>query len=219
MNAPEPRETPAVEHKWSEPGSAQHYARGRFHSERRAALDPRLVSELLRGNQLCERPRILDAPCGAGRLTPTLAALGSIVSLDANAPMLAAARQGEPRLACVQAGIERLPFADASFDAVVCCRLLHHLHSRDQLERAVSELVRVSRDLVVASFWDAASLPGLRLRLGLKRDEGPRGRVFASRALLRDVFARAGAPVLEFRGVLRFVTQQTFLVARRSARP
>jgi len=36
-----------------------------------------------------------------------------------------------------------------------------------------------------------------------------------SRAELRDAFAKAGAPVVEFAPVLRFVTQQTFLVARR----
>src|SRR5690606_39218329 len=141
------------------------------------------------------------------------------VHLDANLPMLEAARAALAGGAPLAGSLFALPCASRSFDVVVSCRFLHHLHGDDELARAVAELVRVSRALIVASFWDAASLPGLRVRLGLKRHEGPRGRVYRPRAELAAAFARAGAPVLEFAPVLRFVTQQTFLVARRSDAP
>ncbi|HVS18700.1 MAG TPA: methyltransferase domain-containing protein, partial [Planctomycetota bacterium] len=155
-------------------------------------------------------------PCGSGRLASALADAALRVHLDANLPMLEAARASLGGGAALAGSVLALPFAERSFDAVVSCRFLHHLHAADELERAVAELVRVSRALVVVSFWDAASLPGWRVRLGLKRHEGPRGRVFRARAELAEAFARVGAPVLEFAPVLRFVTQQTFLVARRS---
>lgn len=206
-----------VEDKWAGTHAAQHYAGPRFATSRAARRDPRLVRALL-ARHAPAAVSVLDAPCGSGRLTPALAGR-QLTRLDANHPMLLSAREQHGPAAELQASVAALPLGDASFDAVVCCRLLHHLRTEAELERAVSELVRVTRDVVVASFWDAASLPGLRLRLGLKRDEGPRGRVFTSRAHLAELFHRAGAPVVEFRGVLRFVTQQTFLVARRSVRP
>jgi len=166
----------AVEEKWSGADAAQHYAQGRFHSPRAARRDPRLVAELLRAHAPHPTGFVLDAPCGTGRLAPVLTGHGTLVGLDANRPMLERAAGAGSAGGWVQGSALALPFADRSFDAVVCCRLLHHLRDRGELERGVRELVRVSRRLVVASFWDAASWPALRVRLGLKRDEGPEGR-------------------------------------------
>jgi len=109
-----------------------------------------------------------------------------------------------------------MPFGDGAFDVVVCCRYLHHLHERADLDRAVAELVRVSRRLVLASFWDAASWPALRVRLGLRRGEGPHGRAAVERAAIESAFERAGARVIDWRTGLRFVSQQTFAVAERT---
>ena len=103
-----------------------------------------------------------------------------------------------------------------AFDVVVSCRFLHHLHEREALERALRELLRVSRRLVVASVWDAASLPALRVRLGLKRSEGPRGRCAVRRRLIEELVTASGARVVDWRHSLRFVSQQAFFVAERS---
>jgi len=203
-----------VQEKWAGEAAASHYAGARFASARAAGRDPRLVRRLL-ARHAPDAARVLDAPCGSGRLAAALSPGARRVHLDANLPMLEAARAAVGDGARVAGSLFALPFASRSFDAVVSCRFLHHLHAQAELERAVEQLVRVTRDLVVASFWDAASLPGWRVRRGLKRDEGPRGRVFRTRDELRDAFAKAGAPVVEFVPVLRFVTQQTFLVARR----
>lgn len=206
----------AVEDKWAGSQAAEHYAQRRFASARAAGRDPRLVRALLARHGPARPARLLDAPCGNGRLVPALALAQRRVHLDANLPMLESARAALGEGGAVQGSLFALPFAERSFDVVVSCRFLHHLHDAEGFERAVAELVRVSRALVLASFWDSASLPGLRVRLGLKRDEGPRGRVFRSRDELAAAFACAGAPVVEFAPVLRFVTQQTFLAARRS---
>jgi SAM-dependent methyltransferase len=200
--------------KWDRPGAGERYARERFRSVRAARRDPELALHLLREHAAGHAGRpLLDAPCGAGRLSAALGSLGApVVGLDASLSMLEAARAGRSALVC--AAIERLPFADASFEAVVCCRLLHHLRG-EELERVVGELVRVSARLVVASFWDAGSLPAWRQRLGLKRGEGPAGRDAIARERIAAIFAAAGAPVIAFRPLLRFVSAQTFLVARR----
>jgi SAM-dependent methyltransferase len=104
-----------------------------------------------------------------------------------------------------------LPFATGSFDAVVCCRLLHHLREPEELRRALAELVRASAELVVASFWDAGSLPALRRRV-VPGARPPR-RHAHPRVLVTTLLAELGADVLEFRADLRFFTRQTFFVA------
>ncbi len=207
----------AVERKWAGPDAAGRYRERRFRNSGAAARDPRLVAAILREHGLGPGARLLDVPCGPGRLLSALAAHGEAVCVDANRSMLELVRETRPELPCAQASALALPFADASFDAVVCCRLLHHLREQAELERAVRELVRVSRGIVVASFWDSGSFPALRVRLGLKRDEGPHGRVAVARDLLARTFESAGARVVGFRAVLRFVSQQTFLVAVRAS--
>ncbi len=103
-----------------------------------------------------------------------------------------------------------LPFRDGSFEAVVCCRLLHHLRDPSLFERVVLELARVSSRWVVASFFDAASLPALERRL-LRR----KGRISHSRRRVRETLCRAGASVVAWRHTLRFFSQQTFVLARK----
>lgn len=69
--------------------------------------------------------RVLELGCGAGQLGINLVKLGAgVVGLDFSVNQLAAARvnveeTGE-RFPLVRASAEELPFADASFDLVVC---------------------------------------------------------------------------------------------------
>lgn len=204
--------------KWQDAGAGRHYASGRFKSARAALRDPMLVERILARH--APRPAlepVLDVPCGTGRLRPILERRGlRYVGADVSPVMLGEAREGgTPSL--VQASVARLPFHDASFDVVVCCRLLHHLHEPEELAVAVNELTRVARRLVVASFWDAASLHAWRRRVGLKRSEGPRGRRAIHKRTLTALFDAAGAEVIEFHHSFRFVSQQAFVVAQKRA--
>jgi SAM-dependent methyltransferase len=206
-------ETGEVAAKWSSDGAGERYATQRFRAESARQRDPRMVGAILRGHGV--RGRVLDVPCGSGRLGGALAKHArQLVGADVSRAMLDGARAAEHRmLVCADAA--HLPFADRSFDVVVCCRLLHHLREREQLERVVAELARVSDRLIVASFWDAASLPAWRVRLGLKRGEGPRGRAAIARGELERALDAAGARAVEYRHSFRFVSQQTFVVAER----
>jgi len=96
--------------------------------------------------------RVLDVGCGPGALLPALAQLvgaeGRVVGLDYAAPLLETARErveaagvGE-RVELVAGDAHRLPFADASFDAVHVERVLMHLEDPDA---AIREMRRVTR--------------------------------------------------------------------------
>lgn len=214
-----PGHTTGADDKWQDADAGQHYAGSRWRSSRAALRDPMLVDRILarHGVRPSLRP-ILDAPCGTGRLRPMLERRGlRYVGVDLSPAMLGEARAGGAP-ALVQAHVARLPFQDESFDVVVCCRLLHHLHERAELESTIGELVRVSHRLVIASFWDAASLHAWRRRVGLRRSEGPRGRRAIGKRELRELFADAGADVLGFHHSFRFVAQQAFAVAIKRAR-
>lgn len=86
--------------------------------------------------------RILDAGCGSGAMAAKLATLGAVTALDFSPHALAFCRKRD--LTNLVAGsINALPFADASFDAVVSLDVLCH-RSVDE-GQAVGELVRVLR--------------------------------------------------------------------------
>jgi len=195
--------------KWQSAAAAEHYAGERFATTRARSRDPHLVRRLWRrrGAGLLGE-RILDVPCGTGRLAGLLGSLGGeYLGADVSPSML----QRVPASALVADALH-LPFADRSFKLIVCCRLLHHLDAGEELARAVAELSRVSSGLVIASFWDSASWPAWRRRLGWRVDTS--GRRPVSRRRLEACFAAAGAEVVEYAHSLRFLSMQTFAAAR-----
>jgi len=205
-----------VRAKWQIAGAGERYARERWRSRRRRGRDPEVVAALL-AEHLGARPDalLLDAPCGAGRLAPALARFGRGVGLDVSRAMLAEARASAASLALLRGDVTSLPFRDGSFDAVVCCRLLHHLDEPAALAAVLRELVRVSRGLVIASFWDEQSLPAWRARI-FPRARAPR-RIARSRAELALALARAGAEVVGWKHSLRFASRQAFVAAQKCA--
>ncbi len=198
--------------RWGDDDAGRRYVEERWSDPRRAARDPRLVAKLL---ERCDArgDRILDVPCGTGRLRATLERFGTTyVGMDVSPPMLAEARRGgAKRLAA--ADLTRLPLRDASFGVVVACRILHHLAADELFDAAVRELVRVSSKAVVASFWDRASLPALGRRA---RGHRAGGRVAHSKRRVRAAFAAAGAEVRTYEHSFRFFSQQTFVLATRA---
>jgi 2-polyprenyl-6-hydroxyphenyl methylase/3-demethylubiquinone-9 3-methyltransferase len=86
--------------------------------------------------------RILDAGCGPGGNGSWLAAHGHVVGVDLASESLAHVRARRPEIAPVQASVAALPFADASFDVVVCVDVLEHV---DDIEIVLAEIHRVLR--------------------------------------------------------------------------
>jgi 2-polyprenyl-6-hydroxyphenyl methylase / 3-demethylubiquinone-9 3-methyltransferase len=85
---------------------------------------------------------VLDAGCGGGLVARELAAAGAtVVGLDRSRGSLGVAtRAAGPRFRPAQGRLERLPFADGVFDAVVAADVLEHV---PDLPAAVAELARV----------------------------------------------------------------------------
>jgi len=202
-----------VRTKWQGAGAGARYRNERWSSERRRQRDPALVTALLAEHLPARTDALLlDAPCGAGRLSASLARFGRCVGIDISTTMLAEARRSGPGR-FLRGDVLRLPFRDSTFDAVVCCRLLHHLDEPEALASVLGELVRVSRDLVIASFWDAGSWPAWRARFF--PPARPPSRRARERPELAQALARAGAEVVGWKHSLRFVSRQAFVAARK----
>ena len=87
--------------------------------------------------------RILDIACGPGPVSSLATMRGAqVTGIDFSAAMVAEARRRNPGISFEQADAESLPFADGSFDAVVCGFGVHHFASP---VRALAEARRVLR--------------------------------------------------------------------------
>lgn len=120
--------------------------------------------------------RILDVPCGGGRVMLHLARKGYQASgADLSESMLAIAREkaSQEHLPCTveRQDLEKLSYANGQFDTIVCFRLFHHFPNPEIRQRVVSELCRVAGESVVLSYFSPYSVQSVRRKLsGKDRD-------------------------------------------------
>ena len=124
--------------------------------------DERFVPALFSrwGPVLCDAARVrpgrraLDVACGTGALTVAVAARvrpgGTALGLDASPEMLAVARRKHPDIGWHLGRAETLPFADASFDAVVSQFGLMFFDDRVAALREMQRVLRPGGRLAVA---------------------------------------------------------------------
>jgi ubiquinone/menaquinone biosynthesis C-methylase UbiE len=104
--------------------------------------------------------RILDAGCGNGRYSKFLLkqadADTQLTSFDLSQKMLARSRSrlGNPRVTHVAADLTRLPYADASFDAVVSGWVLEHLPDPRPGLRELARVLRSGGKLLLLATED-----------------------------------------------------------------
>jgi len=103
---------------------------------------------------------------------------GRVVGVDVSANVAAMAGRRHPGMVTAAADVRRLPFDDASFDAVVSISTLDHFERREEIGTALREMTRVLRpggqllltldNLAQPAVWLRSILPqGCMMRLGL----------------------------------------------------
>jgi SAM-dependent methyltransferase len=98
--------------------------------------------------------RVLDAACGTGYGSATMAAAGAVhvvgVDLDPRSLRYARRHFGRQKLEFRLADCERLEFAPGSFDLIVSSNTLEHLHHPEPFLAGAHRLLSVGGGLVVA---------------------------------------------------------------------
>lgn len=175
--------------------------------------------------------RVLDVACGTGVLACAAAELagaaGSVVGLDANPEMLAVAGRKSSRIEWRQGRAEALPFAHASFDAVVSQFGLMFFEDQPRALREMMRVLRPGGRLAVA-VCDAlerspgyAALAALLERLFGARVADAFRAPFAlgDEALLRTLCAEAGladAAIARRHGTVRFSSIEALVSTERA---
>lgn len=144
--------------------------------------------------------RLLDVACGPGNFTAPLAEQlpvgGLAVGFDISEPMLtrAVVDNGTARTCYVRGDARRLPFADASFDAVCCFGALYLVPEPFRVAREMVRVLRPGGRIAVLTSY-APDPPPIRYVLGA----GARviGLTMFDRHAFIDLFASAGLVDIE----------------------
>ena len=141
--------------------------------------------------------RVLDVPCGGGRVTVHLGLQGyAMASADLSDAMLAITRENVATngLSCLveKQDIEKLTYPDQHFDSLISFRLFHHFPNAEIRQRAVSELCRVTKHFVALSYFSPASVTTLQRKLRAALGGKKSDKHATSLAEVEGYFARAG---------------------------
>ncbi len=158
---------------------------------------------------------VLDVPCGAGRLTPLLVPVSSLlVSCDYSPAMLKIYRRTH-RAPCTVGSAFDLPFADRAFALVFSARLSHHIESDARRADYLREVMRIAERCVIVTIFDRNSLKN-RLREFSRRFSGKRSKYTFARGDLERIAAQAGFTVAAGLPLSRLASGQVFYVLRRA---
>jgi len=156
---------------------AEDYAARLPDTRAEAALDLAMVDAFASAVTGDGGARVLDAGCGAGRMSRYLADRGCRVEgVDLSPGMVAMARRDHPDLTFVVGSLSALPYPDGRFDGVMLWYSIIHTPPADQA-RIVEEAARVVR-------------PGGHLLVGFQSGEGARDVSASYRRLGHEVVLR-----------------------------
>ncbi len=150
--------------------------------------------------RLATAHRLLDVACGPGNFTAPLAEQlpdgGVAVGFDISEPMLtrAVVDNGTARTCYVRGDARRLPFTDATFDAVCCFGALYLVPEPFRVAREMVRVLRPGGRIAVLTSY-APDAPPIRYVLGT----GARviGLTMFDRHAFIDLFASAGLVDIE----------------------
>jgi SAM-dependent methyltransferase len=166
----------AASHQWARekfdlPSRAETYP-SQYVSKRRDRRELACVLECLKA--FPSGAKVLDIPCGTGRLTRILVERGChVTGADVAAAMVDKARDNYRVYQQLHSGkVAAVPFelrdvlatgyADDEFDGVTCIRLFHHFYESETRRRALCELRRICRGPIVVTFRNSFALDYFR---------------------------------------------------------
>jgi SAM-dependent methyltransferase len=159
--------------------------------------------------------RVLDCPCGAGRLTPLLRpAAKTLVSADYSPTMIGVFRR-QHGLPALVADSFHLPFADRTFDLVYSARLSHHIGDETMRLAYLREILRVSGQWTIVTVFDSRSLKNL-LRTVRRAFSRKRPKNTLSREQVEEVAAESGFSVVASIPLSRLASGHVFYVLQRA---
>ena len=130
--------------------------------------------------------RVLDVACGTGVLAreaaPRITPDGSVAGLDINRGMLTVAAQLAPHIDWRHGDAGKLPFADASFEAVISQFGLMFFPDRSQSLREMMRVLVPDGRLAIAVFDSLENQPAYALEVELLRNTAGRDAANALRA-------------------------------------
>lgn len=214
--------TAVVRDAYQSPAVADAYDAQRFaHAVGRLfdRLEKRALQRLLAralGND--RQLRVLDVPCGTGRITRMLLAMGlPVLAGDISPAMLRVAadkcRPYQTRLAFQRLDLERLDLPSDSFDLVTCVRLMHHLDSQAR-QGVLKELARVSRRWVLINVSYSSRFYRLRRKLKRWLGQGVSRQSSTWAEVLRETRA-AGLKVRAWKFVARWLSEDLTLLLEK----
>lgn len=151
---------------------------------REAARDPRTVS-------------VLDVGCGTGSMIELLSRQGfeQLTGVDLAEGMLVEARRRKvPGARWVRASIEDSPFPPASFDVLLACFTLHHLHDPGAFFRLANLTLRPGGWFFVLEYDEGAAGWGSSRWARAARAAGDLARAAFARKNRRELAARPNPP-------------------------
>ena len=150
---------------------------------------PQAIRAAVLGAAGVAAPRLLDLGAGTGRVGwPFVAAGDAYVGIDLSLGMLREfAKRGARPIALAQADGERLPFADATFDAVLMVQVFGGMHGWRRVLAETRRVLRPRGVLLVGRTVAPADGLDARLKQRLVALLGERGVAIARRNVREDV--------------------------------
>jgi cyclopropane fatty-acyl-phospholipid synthase-like methyltransferase len=197
---------------------AARYAKSKLANRRVHDAECRLAARALAGVDRNET--IMDAPCGAGRMTVFLAELGfRPAAADVSPAMVELAGQR-----CADEGLEvpvevadleSTGWPDDAYDNLFSFRFFHHLPTLELQRRVAVEMCRVTRRRVLVSYLDARSWTSRRRALEARLKHRIPGKHTLTPPQMTGLFETAGFKVVADYARLPLIHSLRILVAER----
>jgi SAM-dependent methyltransferase len=156
----------------SVPRSVLRAMRRAWPDEARVLIQTPIFARLLQSSPF--HGAVLNAGCGEGLFAEFLEGypgVSRIVNVDVGNPGAIIARRRDPRHEAVRASLTELPFADATFDGVLCTEVLEHIADDERAARELARVTKIGGTLLVSVPTPPAPHDPAHVREGYKLDE------------------------------------------------